>query len=247
VREDKFCRYCGAKIRIDSEFCEKCGKQLTPQKEIATPPSAKVRARKVSRTRVLLVVLVIALASTNLVAWSTVPNPLIKNRPWVTMEWVTISSLRIYGTTFVDFGLAISIHNPTHRNYHIEMNRAVLDANIASGSLEKHLRYSTNSSEIFQNGQWTFADSIELQACYPIIVGFEFLDTPTGIPSPVDKGTFHLNLAVTINGTETIFSSDLSQDFVTTPTAGGNVLTITITTSTQLNYKRPNECLLPWL
>jgi hypothetical protein len=202
------------------------------------------RTRKVS-----LAILVIALASTSLIALSVVPNPLIKNRPWVTMRSVTISSIRIYGTKLVDFGLAISIHNPTHHNYHIEVNSAVLDADITSGSLQKHLRYSTNSSEIFQNGRWTFVDSIELQACYPVIVGFDFLDTATGLPSSVDKGTFHLNLAVTINGTETIFSSDLSEDFVTTPTQGGNVLTVQITStnSTQLSYVPPNECLFPWI
>jgi hypothetical protein len=202
--------------------------------------------------KVFLAVLIIAIAAGSVFALSVVPNPLVRNMPWISIDWVTIDTFTDSSVT-LDFLLGISIHNPTHRLYLIQVTDAELDGKLTYfyyHSLEQTLSLNwnqnlpTGTAQIFLNGAWTdLAAATELQACSPILLAiyFQSANLPTG--SRVDNGTFHLTLDVSVNGDKATFSDDLSTSFVTTPT---QTTTTTSTTATE-SFKPPNECVFPWV
>lgn len=202
----------------------------------------------------VLSVIMVALALTVLVL-SFVPNPLIKNRPWVSVEDILFYQEENYdfftgaaeSTTVYSF-LIITIHNPTHSTPTFTMNYADLYANIykLSSSSSQTFVYTPQSATeftIFKGGNWRPSPVrwVELPACSPTVVEFDFFSDKT-FPNSFNKGTFHLKLAVSISGVPAIFTDDWTTNFVSTPLQ-------TTTTTTQMTgvYTPPNECLFPWV
>ncbi len=180
----KFCRYCGASIPVDSEFCEKCGKVLTPVKEIVkTSQPEVVRERQTPRRgKLLLAIIVIALVLSTVFVLSFAPNPLVKNRPWVTVEGISFYQETSYDldtglpTNEVYSFLIITIHNPTHSTPTFELSHANLDAYLSYqfGNFSRTFRYTrtTTNFQIFEGGNWTkYVVHPKLPACSPTVVG----------------------------------------------------------------------------
>jgi hypothetical protein len=162
----------------------------------------------------------------------------------------------LQGTLVTAFLIVITIHNPTHRIYNIRVTGAKLDAELTSGSLNTHVQAffvvtPANYLLIWTGAYWTdLAGSTELKACSPISLALSFYSQKLPF-RPVDKGMFHLNLHVIINGTKASFTSDFMTKFVTTPTqtttpTTAQTPTVRSTVSTG-PYKPPNECVFPWV
>lgn len=252
----KFCRYCGASIPVDSEFCEKCGKVLTPEKEsvkVSQPDVIPITPSKYRK--LLLAVIVIVLALTSVLVLSFAPNPVIwKNRPWVGVEGISISvsfeTAILFGVvenvTTVHSFLIIAIHNPTHRTPTIVLNHADLEVNISTSlnALPRTLGFGTVTYfQIFEGGNWANpVSSIQLTACSPTVVGLNFVSNAFPLSFNTNM-TFYLNLVFTLNGVPTTFTDVWTPNLVSTPLQ----TTTTATTTTTGVYTPPNECLFPWV
>jgi hypothetical protein len=208
--------------------------------------------------KVFLAVLIIAMAVSSVVAFSFVPNPLVKNRPWINIDDVSISILTDYqGSTVADFSLVIGIHNPTHQTIRMEDINPYVNGKITvttfSDTVERYLEGNLLDSQILSNGNWitlpiqgAAGSSAELSPCSPTQIGFEFESSLVELPSMtsvITSGTFHFTITFTINGSKTSLTNDISTNFVTTPT---QATTSTSTTATE-SYKPTNECLFPWV
>jgi hypothetical protein len=215
---------------------------LTPEIEITASPPI-VTPNKPRTKKVLLAVLVIAVALTSLAALSVIPNQFVKNRIWMSIEGISISSIILLGNPTTDFILIVGIHNPTHQAYRVEVTNADLDANI-TGVRAQRFHSSRGFPYIYANDSWTdLTGSTELQACYPILMGLDFISSAS-LPSSSNNGTFLLTLMVRINGSQTTFTNNWTTSFAA---ASQTTSTSATTTSITETYKPPNECVLPWL
>jgi ribosomal protein L40E len=237
----KFCRYCGAKIPVDSKFCEECGKTLVlPEKPVKDSTTEDIH--KTHESRRPIAISLIALILVSLFVLSVAPNPIIKNRPWLSVEDVSIDLLDWgTGTVSAEPLLVITIHNPTHRTSTIQFNNADLGVTISGYTWH----FSTYTPSIFQSDNWTdLAGSVELPACSSILVGLDFQQYQPSFPAYFAQVTFRLNLLVEINGMPVTLTENWTTSFVSTP---AQTTTTTATTTTSAPYTPPNECLLPWV
>lgn len=197
--------------------------------------------------KVLLAALIILIMVTGAVlTLSVVPNPLIKTKPWVAVEWISLFEEYTSTGTLSVFLLGVSIHNPTHHAYRVELTNVELSADLTLSSGDnQRLKPSVlrvGLPEIYWHGIWKYFDTIEMQACLPDLISFSFVSLEDVLVSQVDKGTFHLNLTGTIDGDKTLFSNDFSTDFVET-----SMQTTTTSITSTTTYKAANECLFPWV
>lgn len=195
------------------------------------------------RRKPVIATLVIALALASVLVLSVVPNPVIKNRLWASLEDVEFYSVSGVISASVDVLLLVIIHNPTHHTYSITVSGGTLDADITTGSGNLHLHLDSPGVTF---GTFSQPNLIEFNAhyitvfgCLPAQLGLVFEAQGVVIlPNSAEKGTFHLTFNMTDDGSKFVFTDDLTMNFTHAASTA---------TTTSEAYNPPNECLIPWV
>jgi len=189
--------------------------------------------------KVLLAVLIIAIAVSSIFALTVVPNPLVRNRPWFSIDGAAFyPQVCILGIDTPCIVILVTFHNPTHATYDLKITDATLRLVIPGlGSFTKNSLRSGIPKSLYY---------YTLHGCTPIWVPLLFnylevlgLNWSGGSGSPIVK--VELDVQVAINGTPTAFVSEA--DIILTGYTGYHQTSPT----TGVPAQPPNECLFPWV
>lgn len=166
------------------------------------------------------------------------PNPLLKNSPWIEIQSVSVVHL-----PFVDYDevlVIFRIHNPTHGNHTLSLERATLTATFESGAT----RSITSSAESFRFASKPPGHIVQLEPCTSTDAGLLFQGrfglNMTGVPNLATN--LIIAIAARLDEKNVLYERRFAANLLPDPRSGS------MSTSTSKSQPgRESECTIPWL
>jgi hypothetical protein len=180
-----------------------------------------------------------------------VPNPLLKNSPWTSVEGILLVPA---GVLYVppEIYVVVGFHNPTHRSYSVEMIGGTFhgeffletEGGVALGTRVLEFRVMW----FIEPASGRSMGSFVLQPCSPSYLIVELMGTSMNWWDQallyVRKASVTLEMQVKLNGEGTRYTNNYAATFVS---VSMNNSREERPTTQAANSTLPSECLIPWI